>query len=90
MVFWALTYDMVGMLEMAKYGRLSGVALGPIDVVRFAEAFGAKRSRLEKPDQNASPIKKALDMQGPVHLDVRVDYGDNHKLIEIVHPDALN
>jgi acetolactate synthase I/II/III large subunit len=90
MVFWALTYDMVAIHEMAKYGRLSGVALGPVDVVRFAEAFGAKGLRIEKPDQTASSIKKTLDMQCPVHVDVPVDYRDNHKLIEIVHPDALN
>jgi acetolactate synthase-1/2/3 large subunit len=34
-------YDMVGIQEMAKYGRLSGVQLGPVDILRFAEAFGS-------------------------------------------------
>ena len=33
------SYDMVGIQEMAKYGRLSGVTFGPVDVVRFAEAW---------------------------------------------------
>ena len=42
-------YDMVGIQEMAKYGRLSGVKLGPVDIVRFAEAFGAKGLRIGKP-----------------------------------------
>jgi hypothetical protein len=42
--------DMVGIQEMAKYGRLSGVKLGPVDIVRFAEAFGAKRWKIESPD----------------------------------------
>jgi thiamine pyrophosphate-dependent acetolactate synthase large subunit-like protein len=32
-------YDMVGIQQMAKYGRLSGVTLAPVDVVRFAEAL---------------------------------------------------
>jgi acetolactate synthase I/II/III large subunit len=59
-------YDMVGIQEMAKYGRLSGVTLGPVDVVRYAEAFGAKGLRIEKPDQISSTIKQALEMQGPV------------------------
>ena len=83
-------YDMVGIQEMAKYGRLSGVKLGPVDVVRFAEAFGAKGMRIEKPDEISSTIKKALEMQGPVLVGVPVDYRDNHRLMEIVQPEALN
>src|SRR5215470_11619450 len=83
-------YDMVGIQEMAKYGRLSGVEIGPVDVVRFAEAFGAKGLRIETPDQVSSTIKKALEMQGPVIVGVPVDYRDNHKLMEIVQLEAFN
>jgi acetolactate synthase-1/2/3 large subunit len=83
-------YDMVGIQEMAKYGRLSGVTLGPVDVVRFAEAFGAKGLRIGQPDQISSTIKKALDMQGPVLVGVPLDYRDNHRLMEIVHPEAFD
>jgi len=83
-------YDMVGIQEMAKYRRLSGVSLGPVDVVRFAEAFGAKGLRIEHPDAIAPTLKKALAMQGPVLVGVPVDYRDNHRLMEIVHPEALN
>jgi acetolactate synthase-1/2/3 large subunit len=84
------SYDMVGFQEVAKYGRTSGVDFGPVDVVRFAEAFGAKGLRIETPDQISSTIKKALTMQGPVILGVPVDYRDNHQFMEIVHPGALN
>jgi acetolactate synthase I/II/III large subunit len=83
-------YDMVGIQEMAKYGRLSGVSLGPVDVVRFAEAFGARGLKIERPDEISSTLKKALAMQGPVIVGVPVDYRDNHRLMEIVHPEALN
>lgn len=83
-------YDMVGIQEMAKYGRLSGVTLGPIDVVRFAEAFGAKGLKIERPDEISSTLKKALAMQGPVIVGVPVDYRDNHRLMENVHAEALN
>ena len=83
-------YDMVGIQEMAMYGRLSGVKLGPVDIVRFAEAFGAKGLRIESPDEISSTLKKALTMQGPALVGVPVDYRDNHCLMEIVHPDALN
>ena len=84
------SYDMVGFQEVAKYGRTSGVDFGPVDVVRFAEAFGAKGLRIETPDQITPTIKKALEMQGPVIIGVPVDYRDNHRLMEMVHPDALN
>ena len=83
-------YDMVGIQEMAKYGRLSGVTLGPVDVVRLAEAFGARGLKIERPEEISSTLKKALAMQGPVIVGVPVDYRDNHRLMENVHPDALN
>jgi acetolactate synthase I/II/III large subunit len=83
-------YDMVGIQEMAKFGRLSGVTLGPVDVVRFAEAFGAKGLKIEGPEEISSTLKKALAMQGPVIVGVPVDYRDNHRLMEDLHPEALN
>jgi acetolactate synthase I/II/III large subunit len=83
-------YDMVRFQEMAKYGRASGVEFGPVDVVPFAEAFGAKGLRIERPDQIAPTLKKALAMQGPVVIGIPVDYRDNHRLMEIVHPNVLN
>ena len=84
------TYDMVGIQEIAKYGRPSGVAFGPVDVVRFAEAFGAKGLKIETPDQVTPTLKKALAMQGPVVVGITVDYRDNHHLMEMVHPGVLN
>ena len=83
-------YDMVGFQEVAKFGRTSGVDFGPVDVVRFAEAFGAKGLKIETPDQISSTIKKALTMPGPVIVGVPVDYRDNHQFMEILHPSALN
>jgi acetolactate synthase-1/2/3 large subunit len=84
------SYDMVRFQEMAKYGRASGVDFGPVDVVRFAEAFGAKGLMIERPDQISSTIKKALEIQGPVVIGIPVDYRDNHRLMEILHPDVLD
>jgi acetolactate synthase-1/2/3 large subunit len=83
-------YDMVRFQEVAKYGRASGVEFGPVDVVRFAEAFGAQGLQIESPDQIAPTFKKALEMQGPVLIGVPVDYRDNCKLMEMVHPSALD
>jgi acetolactate synthase-1/2/3 large subunit len=84
------TYDMVRIQEVAKYGRASGVEFGPVDVVPFAEAFGAKGLRIERPEEITPTLKKALAMQGPVVVGVPVDYRDNHQLMEIVHPNVLS
>jgi acetolactate synthase I/II/III large subunit len=83
-------YDMVRFQELAKYGRASGVEFGPVDVVPFAEAFGAQGLRIERPEQIAPTLKRALAMQGPVVVGIPVDYRDNHRLMEIVHPNVFN
>jgi acetolactate synthase-1/2/3 large subunit len=83
-------YDMVRFQEMAKYGRASGVEFGPVDVVRFAEAFGAKGLRIEAPDEIAPTLKQALTLDGPVVVGIPVDYRDNHLLMDMVHPRVLN
>jgi acetolactate synthase-1/2/3 large subunit len=84
------SYDMVRFQEMARYGRASGVDFGPVDVVRFAEAFGARGLRIETPDEITPTLGKALGMEGPVVIGIPVDYRDNHQLMEIVHPNVLN
>ncbi|MFH0342846.1 MAG: acetolactate synthase AlsS [Chromatiales bacterium] len=84
------SYDMVRFQEMAKYGRASGVDFGPVDVVPFAKAFGAHGLTIERPDQIAPTLKRALAMQGPVVVGIPVDYRDNHRLMEILHPSVLN
>jgi acetolactate synthase-1/2/3 large subunit len=83
-------YDMVRFQELAKYGRASGVEFGPVDVVRFAEAFGARGLRIETPEEIAPTLKRALAMEGPVVIGIPVDYRDNHRLMEMVHPSVLN
>jgi acetolactate synthase I/II/III large subunit len=83
------SYDMVRFQEVSKYGRGSGVDFGPVDTVKFAEAFGAKGLRIDAPDQISSTIRKALEMQGPVIIGVPVDYKDNLQLMEAMHAEAF-
>jgi len=83
-------YDMVRFQQMAKYGRAAGVEFGPVDVVGFAEAFGARGLKIESPDQIGPTLKKALEMTGPVVIGVPVDYRDNAKLMDMVYPGALD
>lgn len=84
------TYDMVAVQEEAKYKRSSGVDFGLVDVVKFAEAFGATGLMIDSPDQIGHKLRKAFEIAGPVLLGVRVDYRDNHLLFEKVHEHLLN
>jgi len=84
------TYDMVAVQEEPKYKRTSGVDFGPVDVVRYAEAFGATGFLIESPDQIGSVLRKAYETSGPVLIGVRVDYRDNHKLFEKAHEYLLS
>jgi acetolactate synthase I/II/III large subunit len=84
------TYDMVAVQEQSKYKRTSGVDFGPVDVVKYAEAFGAVGFMVEMPDQIWSTLKKVFEIPGPVLIGIRVDYRDNYKLFENVHEHLLN
>lgn len=84
------TYDMVAVQEQAKYKRTSGIDFGPVDVVKFAEAFGATGLMIDSPDQIAHKLRKAFEIPGPVLLGIRVDYRDNHLLFEKVHEYLVN
>ena len=84
------SYDMVAVQEQPKYNRTSGVDFGPVDVVMYAEAFGAVGFMIDTPDQIAPTLRKAFEIPGPVLIGIRVDYRDNHKLFEKVHERLLN
>ena len=83
-------YDMVGVQERAKYGRVSGVDFGPVDPVGYAQAFGAVGLMIRTADEIAPVMRKALDTAGPVIVGVHVDYRDNHKLFEMAHDNAFH
>src|SRR3984957_7093798 len=83
------TYDMVAVQESAKYGRPSGVDFGPVDVVKYAEAFGATGLLISAPEQIAPQLRRAFETPGPVLIGINVDYRDNHKLFEKVHEHIL-
>jgi acetolactate synthase-1/2/3 large subunit len=82
-------YDMVAFQERMKYGRTSGCDFGPVDTVKYAEAFGAKGFAIKSPDEFAPTLRKAMDMAGPVLIDIPVDYSHNVELGEQMHPDVI-
>jgi acetolactate synthase-1/2/3 large subunit len=83
------TYDMVAVQERAKYKRTSGVDFGPVDVVKYAEAFGPKGLFINSADEIGQQLRKAFEMPGPVLIGINVDYRDNHLLFERVHNHLL-
>jgi acetolactate synthase I/II/III large subunit len=84
------TYDMVAVQEQPKYNRTSGIEFGPVDVVKYAEAFGAAGFMVDAPQQIGPILKKAFEIPGPVLIGIRVDYRDNHRLFENVHEHLIN
>jgi len=84
------TYDMVAVQERTKYSRTSGVDFGPVDVVKYAEAFGAVGLMIDAPDQIQPVLQTAFEIPGPVLIGIHVDYRDNHKLFEGVREHLLN
>jgi len=73
-------YNMVQFQEEAKYGRDAGVTLGPVDFTQYAESFGAIGIHADSPEQLDAALTRAFVADGPVIIDIPVDYHDNHLL----------
>ena len=71
------TYNMVAFQEQLKYGRTSGIQLGAFDVVGFAEAFGATGLRVSNEAELPDVLAAAFAADGPVLVDIPVDYAHN-------------
>jgi acetolactate synthase-1/2/3 large subunit len=83
------SYDMVAAQEKLKYHRTSGITLGPVDYVKYAEAFGATGLQIQRPEEIAPALHKAFDTPGPVLIGVHVDYRDSVKLFEDAHAGSI-
>lgn len=82
-------YNMVEFQEVMKYDRSSGVNFGPVDFVKYAEAFGAKGLRATSKDELAKAIQEGFATEGPVIIDIPVDYSANEELGEAILPDQF-
>lgn len=83
-------YNMVEFQEEMKYKRSSGVDLGPVDFVKYAESFGAKGLRVTNQEELEAAIKEGYETDGPVLIDIPVNYKDNIKLSTNMLPDVFN
>ena len=82
-------YNMVEFQEKMKYQRASGVDFGPVDFVKYAEAFGAKGIRATSVVELEKALEEGFATEGPVIIDIPIDYRDNEKLGETILPDQF-
>lgn len=73
-------YDMVKFQEEMKYPQATGVKFGNVDIVKYAESFGATGLRVNKPADLTKVLSRAFNIDGPVVVDVPVDYSNNKEL----------
>lgn len=73
-------YDMVKFQEEMKYSQAAGVKFGNVDIVKYAESFGATGLRVNKPADLTNVLSQAFNIDGPVVVDVPVDYSNNKEL----------
>jgi acetolactate synthase-1/2/3 large subunit len=76
------SYDMVKQQEILKYHREFAVELGYVDIVKYAEAFGAKGFRIESSKDLIPTFEKALSENGPCLIEIKVDYSDNPEMFK--------
>ena len=75
-------YNMVEFQEKMKYQRASGVDFGPVDFVKYAEAFGAKGIRATSVEELEKALEEGFATEGPVIIDIE-------KLGETILPDQF-
>jgi acetolactate synthase-1/2/3 large subunit len=64
------------------------LAFGPVDVVKYAAAFGATGLMIKPPDDIGPMLRRAFKVPGAVIIGVHVVYRDNQKLLEMVNDDG--
>ena len=75
-------YGLIKWHQDRKFGRASHIAFNNPDFVRLAESFGAKGYRVEKAADLLPTLRRAIDDDTVVLIDVPVDYSENMKLTE--------
>lgn len=79
------TYDMVREQQLMKYKRDSAVHFGAVDIVKYAESFGALGLRVNHSNEFAQVLQQAMQVEGPVLVEIPIDYSDSHELFVSAH-----
>jgi len=83
-------YNLIHCLQERDFGRSFGCSFGPIDYVGLARSMGAMGLRIEQADAIVPTLKQALAAEGPVVIEVPIDYRDNGELVHSVEAAALH
>lgn len=79
------SYAMVKDYEPHAIHRTTSVDFGKIDVIKFAESFGARGYKVESADGLSSIIRAALGGEGPVLIEIPIDYSHTLDLSAALH-----
>jgi acetolactate synthase-1/2/3 large subunit len=83
-------YNLIHALQMRDFGRSFGAEFGTTDFVKLAEAFGATGYRIDEAEAIIPVLRLALEADGPVVIEVPIDYRDNAELVASVQASALH
>ncbi|HEY9017294.1 acetolactate synthase large subunit [Thiomicrospira sp.] len=75
-------YGLIKWKQLNEFGRESNIHFNNPDLVKFADAFGAKGYRIEHTDELLPTIEKAIKDKCVVIIDCPVDYSENIKLTQ--------
>ena len=83
-------YNLIRSLQTRDFGRAFGAEFGPTDFVKLAEAFGATGYRIDEAEAVIPTLKRAMESEAPVVLEVPIDYRDNPELVATMEASALH
>jgi len=75
-------YGLIKWHQDKKFGRDSHIDFNNPDFVKFADSFGAKAYKISAASELIPTIRKAIEDDTVVIIDVPVDYSENMKLTE--------
>ena len=77
-------YNLIKWKAMKKFGTFYGTDFSNPDFIKVAEGFGAVGRRLEKTGDLEPMLREALTADGPVIIDVPIDYSDNDLIYKLL------
>jgi acetolactate synthase-1/2/3 large subunit len=75
-------YGLIDWKQRNEFGRPFGVEFGNPDFVAYAESFGIAGFRPASASELLPTLRRALDVDGPSLVEVRIDYRENLRLTE--------
>ena len=77
-------FDMVKQQQQINFKRECMVKLGKVDLVKYAESFGALGYRVAQAAELLPILKKAFASKRPCIVEIAIDYSENRALFESI------